>query len=338
LAGSGRWATLGVLAAFTPQVIYSGAIPAPNGVEMGLGFVLWASLLAAVRNGDDRRLQRRLLAVAAAATLPLTFMRMLGPVWVLLIVGSVAAITGWRPTWQLIRRQSRIVSVAAVVAVAGVCWWWAWMTVLSRATGVVPDPDTKKWILAFNLPAFTMQMVGAFPFRDQPAPLGVYPLAFFVVGLMLWAAWRRGPDARSRKVLLRIAVVSLVVPVVLSLVFMPSLGALWQGRYELPFVIGILPLCGLLLDDAGFAPVEGVRLIGLSGACLAITQVVCVYHVQQLELGRAVSVNDSSWWQPPGFVLGLLMLVACGVAGLMFKQVPAPQEAPVLAGSVPAAP
>src|SRR5436309_2910137 len=80
-------ATLGVLATLTPEVLYSGAVPSPNGVEMGLGFVLWASLLAVVRQDDARRRQGTLLALAFAAAVPLTFLRMLGPLWIVLIVG-----------------------------------------------------------------------------------------------------------------------------------------------------------------------------------------------------------------------------------------------------------
>ena len=144
-------------------------------------------------------------------------------------------------------------------------------------------------------PYFPMQMVGAFPYRDIPAPLGIYPLAFFVIVLLLGAAWRRGPTVRSRRAVLWIAIAAVLVPVLLSLVFMPSAGAIWQGRYEIPFVIGVLPLCGLLLDEAGFAPVEGRRLVALCCVFLAISHVACVYHVEHLELGRSVSVHDKAW-------------------------------------------
>jgi MFS family permease len=313
-AGTGPWTNLGVLAAITPEVLFSGAMPSPNGVEMGLAFVLWAALLGAVRRGDDVVLQRRLLAVAGMAIFPLTFIRLLGPMWVVLIVGAVIATIGWREAKTIARRHRRVVATIAAVTVVGVCWWAAWQVIASHATGVQPDVDRKKWILAFNLPVYTMQMVGAFPWRDEPAPLAIYPLVFFVILLMLVAAWRRGATARVRRAVFWIGITSLLIPVVLSLVFMPSAGAVWQGRYEVPFVIGILPLCGLILDDVGFAPAEGRRLIGLSGIFLVVAQLACVYHVQQLELGRSESYTDPAWWHPPGVMLAVLMLVACAVA------------------------
>jgi hypothetical protein len=318
-AGTGRWASLGVLAAVTPEVLFSGAIPSPNGVEMAMAFVLWAALLAVVRQGKSPAVQRRLLLVAGAAAFPLTFMRLLGPLWVVLIVGAVVVTIGWRRTVDIARLHRWVVVLVTVTTFLGVCWWASWQVIASHATGIQPDKDPQRWILAFNLPVYLMQMVGAFPYRDVPAPLGIYPLEFFVIVLMVAAAWRRGPTPRSRQAVLWIVVATVVLPVVLSLVFMPSFGAIWQGRYEVPFVIGILPLCGLLLDEAGFAPVEGRRLAALSGVFLVISQVACVYHVEQLELARPQSVDDPAWWHPSGYLLGALMVVACGLASFLLR-------------------
>jgi hypothetical protein len=284
-----------------------------------MAFVLWAALLAAVRQAGSPAVQGRLLMVAGAAAFPLTFIRLLGPLWVVLIVGAVVVTIGWRRTVEIARLHRRVVAMVTVATFLGVCWWASWQVIASHTTGVLPDRDAQRWILAFNLPVFLMQMVGAFPYRDVPAPLGIYPLVFFVIVLMVAAAWRRGPSAHTRRAVLWITVAALVVPVALSLVFMPSLGAIWQGRYELPFVIGILPLCGLLLDEAGFAPVEGRRLVALSGVFLAISQVACAYHVEQLELDRPVSANDPAWWHPSGYLLGSLMLVACLVASCQLR-------------------
>jgi hypothetical protein len=317
-AGAGRWATLGVLAAITPEVLFSGAMPSANGLEMTLGLLLWAALLAAVRQRTPDR-EARYLAVAFAAAVPLTFLRMLGPFWILVIVLSVAAYAGWGTVRGLVGRHRRLVALGVTAVGLGCVWWLTWQVIASHVTGLSSDKDSEKWILAFNLPAFTLQMVGAFPFRDEPAPLAVYPLAFFVIGLMVIAACRRGSLVRERRAVLGIVVLSLVIPILFSVAFMPSLGAFWQGRYELPYVIGILPLCGLVLDDAGFAPQEGRRLVGLSAVFLLITQVACPVHVQQLELDRAVSARDVAWFYPPVWVTGLLMAVGWGIVTLLLR-------------------
>src|SRR5213079_2450972 len=101
-----------------------------------------------------------------------------------------------------------------------------------------------EWERAFDVPLFVLQMVAAFPYREIPAPLWVYPLWLFVIGLLVVAAIRRGKPTRVRRSVTGMVVTALVIPVVLSLTFMTSVGAVWQGRYALPFVIGILPLCG----------------------------------------------------------------------------------------------
>jgi type II secretory pathway component PulM len=234
--------------------------------------------------------------------------------WIVLILGAVSATIGWRQAWEIVGRHRVVVSTVTAATVVGVCWWAVWQAIASHVTGAQPDKDRVLWVLAFNLPQYTMQMVGAFPWRDEPAPLGIYPLVFFVILLMLLAAWRKGATPRVRRAVFWIGVTSLLVPVVLSLVFMPSAGAIWQGRYEIPFVIGILPLCGLVLDDVSFAPIEAPRLIGLCGSFLAVAHLACVYHVEQLELKRWESYTDPAWWHPPGVVLAGLMLVACALA------------------------
>ncbi|MGC4112360.1 MAG: DUF2142 domain-containing protein [Nocardioides sp.] len=329
-AGTGPWASLGVVAAFMPEVFFSGAIPAPNGPEMALAFVLWASLLAVVRV-DDVRVRGRLLALAFAAGTPLMFVRLLGPLWVVAIVLSVVAFAGWSTTRRIVAAHRRLVTLGVIAVGLGAVWWETWQQIAAHVTPGAPDKDVVRWVLAFNLPVFTMQMVGAFPYRDIPAPLGVYPLAFCVICLMFFAAWRKAMTPRVRRTVLGIGIASLVIPVAVSLVFMPSAGAVWQGRYEQPFVIGILPLCGLILDDVGFAPREGRRLIGLSAVFLLVAQVACVYHVLELELGRPVSAADTSWVHPPLVVTALLMAVGWVLlCGLLPLRNPEPAAMPEL--------
>jgi len=79
------------------------------------------------------------------------------------------------------------------------------------------------------------------------------------------------------------------------------------------YVIGILPLCGLLMDRHGFAPVEGKRLVLVSLVFLAMAQVVSVVNVMHVELGRPESTRHSGWVHPPLAVVGLLALLGAGV-------------------------
>jgi len=320
-AGAGRWTTLGLVTAVTPQVLFSTSIAGPNGFEMSLGFVLWSSLLA-LEGSTRARHERTFLAVAAAAATVLCFLRELGPLWVLCIVASVVALRGLRPTWELVRRRRLAVAGAALAAVAAVGYGLLWRHIAAQfsvpgdAVGVaIPE----QWAQAFIVPRWMLQMEAAFPFRDVLAPLWTYPVAFLVIGFLVWAAVRRGADRRRSCVLLAIVLIALVLPIGPSIYAMPTSGAIWQGRYELPLVIGILPICGLLLDRAAFAPVEGRRLVALCGFAIGVVNVACVVHVQQLELDRSVSAGDAAWVHPPLFALAVLMAAACAVAALLFK-------------------
>ena len=98
-------------------------------------------------------------------------------------------------------------------------------------------------------------------------------------------------------------VLGLLFPVLVSLAYMPTVGAFWQGRYELPFFIGVLPSAGFYW----IRPVSHRRRVGvisLCGAVLVVVDVACVVHVEQAELRRLVSVQDPAWVHPSLWVTG----------------------------------
>jgi hypothetical protein len=310
-AGSGPWTTLGLVAALMPEVIYSSVIAAPDGPEMALGLVMWGGLLAANGPNGPARSSWPLALAGVAATL-LTFTRQLGPLWIAVIVCSAVAFHGVTASRRVIKERRGPIVISVLSVFLGGCWWALWQVIASQvhqpAHLVQQSEETHRWILAFNLPAWILQMIGAFPYRDQPAPLWIYPLALLVIGLFCVGAYRVSKDTRERRVVSGVVLASLLIPVGASLVLMPSYGAIWQGRYELPFVIGILPLCGLLLDRHTFAPVEGRRLTVLSLGFLLVCHLVSVVSVMHTELGRTVSTRDSGWIHPPIAVVGLLAI------------------------------
>ncbi|MDP2775643.1 MAG: DUF2142 domain-containing protein, partial [Nocardioides sp.] len=89
-----RWPTAALLLAMTPVLVYSTTVAAPNGLEMSVGLSLWASLLAFARD-DGRVADRRLLVIAIASAVILGTLRLTGPLFILLILASVALLR-WR--------------------------------------------------------------------------------------------------------------------------------------------------------------------------------------------------------------------------------------------------
>jgi hypothetical protein len=315
-AGSGRWTTLGLVAALMPEVIYSSVVAAPDGPEMALGLVLWGGLLAATgRDGPAR--SGWPLALAGAAATVLAFLRQLGPLWLVVIMVSAIAYQGLPAVREVVAQRRRVVLASVGAVFLAGCWWAVWQLIAAHvhtpADAVPQSPESHKWILAFNLPAWIPQMIGVFPYRNQPIPLYFYPLALLVICGFLVAARRVSRGSRDRRVVGGVVLASLVIPVAASVALMPAYGAIWQGRYELVFVIGILPLCGLVLDRHAFAPGEGDRLTLTALVCLAVVQVVSVVVVMHRELGRTVSTEHSGWVHPPLVVVAALALAGFAV-------------------------
>ncbi len=317
LAGAaGRWATLGVVAALSPEVVYSTVVASPNGPEMCLGFLLWACLLALVRGPLAPRTERVVLGLGVAAAVPLAFMRFLGPLWIVCIVLSVLVLHGWQPVRALIVRRWRELAVGSTLVALATCWWAVWMVISHHyrtPPGAPPqgggqNPDLK---LILDVPLWMLQMIGAFPYKDQPAPQWIYPLALFVIGLLTVLACRDVADRLPARRLPWIVVAVPVLPLVVAAAFMPSVGAVWQGRYELPFVIGVLPVAGLILDDRRFAPRGQLLLVLACLGCLSVCQVASVVHVMRMELVRSVSTLHSGWTHPSDLVVGALSLASC---------------------------
>jgi hypothetical protein len=215
--------------------------------------------------------------------------------------------------------------IAVVVGVfVGGCWWALWQLIAGHVhtpvDAIAQTRENHSWILAFNLPAWILQMIGVFPYRDQPIPLFFYPLALLVICLFLIAAHRVSRPVRERRVVDGLVLACLVLPVAASIVLMPSYGAIWQGRYELVFAIGILPVCGLVMDRRGFGRHEGDRLTVTALLFLAIVHVASVVVVMHRELGRSVSTEQSGWTHPPLAVVAALAFAGFVVlAGLSWQ-------------------
>ena len=100
------WPLLGLLVALTPVAIYSTAVAAPNGLEIAAGVALWASLIGLSSPGIAPRVEGVLLRTAIPSAVVLAGVRQLGPLWIVLIVFSTAALLGVRGTVGVFRRHA----------------------------------------------------------------------------------------------------------------------------------------------------------------------------------------------------------------------------------------
>lgn len=342
----GPWAFVGLLVGMSPTLLYTTTVVAPNGLEMAAGACFWAALLGLGTGqvAGDRtgallaRRERWLLGVATLAAVLLAGLRVLGPLWALLILVCVVAVRGPRAILEVAGRHRLHVALTAVLAaatwVAGVVWSSGNVAI---AKGALNDDVDASWGQVFRYPNWVLGSIGAFPYRDQPAPLAVHLLVLVVLLGLLVAAVRHGAG-RGRGPLLLAVAMSLLVPSLLVAATLEGRGGIWQGRYSLPFVVGVMVVAGLVLDRVRWrTDGHDPRPQLLAVAMLAAAHVTSVVHVQTTELGRSVSAGDPGWVHPPTAVTGLLMGVGWVVLAAVVAAIRGPGgSSERLAGDAPA--
>lgn len=316
----GSWAFVGLLVGLTPTLVYSTSIVSPNGLEMAAGVCLWAALLG-LGGGEPvdaalLRREHRLLAAATLAVVLLAGLRALGPLWVLLILACVGALRGPRMVLAVANRHRVQVAIASLLAVATSVAVLAWNRGnVAFSDGALNGGGDSSWGQVAHWPKWVLGSIGAFPFRNQPAPPVVHLLVLIVLLTLLVSAVRRGARDGRWAVVLG-AALCLMVPSALVAITLQERGGMWQGRYSLPFTAGVMVLTGLVLDRARWrTDARDVRPQALAVAMIALAHVISVVHVQLAELDRPVSADDPGWLHPPTFGTGLLMTLAWVVLG-----------------------
>ena len=134
----------------------------------------------------------------------------------------------------------------------------------------------------------TVQMLGAFGWLDTPLPF--VALAFWIgLLLMLFLLTCAGGSRRWRALTVGIAVVTLVLPVVFEVSQARWYGFPWQGRYILPFAVGLPIAAAFALREGG---VLSVRLHTPSAG----SELHCEEPFQLTIQFRAnVALNDLTW-------------------------------------------
>jgi hypothetical protein len=310
----GRWPMAGLLLAATPVLIYSTTLPAPNGLEMSAALALWTSLMAIAQNGQSRA-ETTLLWVAIVSAMVLGSLRLIGPIFMLLIVATVAALQ-WRGIRDVIRRRTRTVLVGSLLVGASVASFAAWILGLWTHTGGGSSEEKGRGALRVSdLVAWPFQTIAAFPLRNETGAAIVYPVVLALVVLLLMFATRRS-TLWDRTVMYGSLALALLLPVVLTLATLEGRGVIWQGRYGLPYAVGFILIASYLASQRGGnqlpwkVTVPALTLYGVAiGACLL--------KVRGNELSNNQASRSDATWHAPWPLLLVALTAAAMVVFLI---------------------
>ncbi len=324
----GPWPLAGLAVALTPVLVYSTTVVAPNGLEMTAALALWASLLR-LRVERDPGVARRLLLVAVLSATVVATLRLLGPLWVLLAVATVAAFDPGGTRRALVR-HARPLCLGVLLVVLSTANLVAWLLGPARAASN-PDPvDGDVSIGPVNLAVWALQAIAAFPFRNQPGP----PVVYVVVGIafvLLVVMGLRSLRGAARLVLLVSLGAALVLPLLATLATLDGRGLVWQGRYGLPFAVGVALIASQAVAERS-RPVPLSRVV-LAGASVAFTIAVSasVLKVRAAEIADGSVAMAGGTWSPPMPAV-VVLVVLLGMAALAAAVHSAASGAPAAPG------
>ncbi|MDH6111008.1 hypothetical protein P3T36_005912 [Kitasatospora sp. MAP12-15] len=296
-------AQLSVLAAATPMVLFLNGVVNPNGLENSAALLCWTATLAVLMDPRPDLLRRRLARIAIPAIILLEI-RPLGLLWIagIAFFGLVAAEGG---------------AVRAVLRERA-SWWWTGGIGLALVTAEIwtrmhPDHSTIKASssLAFAPAAkhtflstgdYLQQMIGNFGWLDVSAPF--LSIAFWIGGVLLLvllamtcARWR---DILS---LACLGTTIVLLPIFAQGLEAHSVGMIWQGRYLLPYAVGLPILAtAVIVRRSPGAGLLRPRLFLLLGSMLAAAQFFAfVWTLRNYTVGEDGSLlMMSAHWSPPG--------------------------------------
>lgn len=317
------WPLAATLVALLPTTVYSTTVAAPNGLEMVAGLGVWIALQVVV--GGPRGTQRRgpayaLLALNAAV---LANTHTLGPVWLALILGVTAVRHGPADTVRALLPRVRREWALATATLAAVAFQAVWIV-----TSGVNDPSLEGQsfqghpltYVVQGLVLWPLQAIGAYPMRDEHAPLVVYGLVLCLLLVLVGSAVRRaGLRSRQTAAMALVALLALAVPAYLTVKTFSHLGAAWQGRYASPFAVGLVVLAGLALDAGGRFPERARSVAAAAAGVLVLVELVSWWHVVDAERGVPGLLHASGWNPPPAALLVAIALgaAACWCAGVL---------------------
>jgi hypothetical protein len=305
------WPLVGLAVATTPVVVFSTSIVAPNGLELMSALAYWLSLIA-VLTPDPGDAPPWLIAVLTLSGILLLTVRSLGPLWFGMATLAVLVLTktSLRRICRVLVSSRQMVTASAalaVAAVAGVVWTRGQGAL---RIGVEAGSSHSDWEvvqrIVSHLPVWIFQSVAAFPTRDTAGPPVIYLADFFLLALLLTLAIRRS-RTRVRWVVAGVGILSLAVPAVVTFRTYDLFGLAWQGRYTMPFAMGLAVVSAMGLDAVRARLRADLVFLGV--AATAVAQTLGAVALMMRERQGSPGVASGAWMLLPTWAIAVVMTV-----------------------------
>jgi hypothetical protein len=191
-----------------------------------------------------------------------------------------------------------VASAVAVVAATTASLWWILTTRTNSLSEEAEYQFDDPWVNSLGkVVLWIFQSIAAFPTRAEQAPTVVYGLVLAAL-IAVFIGLGRWSERRWRLTFLAMIAVWLVPPYIFTGLTYVDSGAIWQGRYSLPYSIGI-PLVLLAWGASGQREPRTVLIRGLTGICYAAAAAVSIANVRRAELVSSPLADDARWITTP---------------------------------------
>ncbi|HEX2785077.1 MAG TPA: DUF2142 domain-containing protein, partial [Ilumatobacteraceae bacterium] len=306
----GRKAAL-ALVALNPMTLFIVASTNPASTELAGSLLLWAYV--AVLLTGERVAGRRQLLLASTIAAVIVLVRPVALPWVAIALAGYLLLER-RPYAADRRSTTRLFAVCSIPLVVAVAASSAW----SRYAGVGLTDD--KYLVTDSTVAIFRagigrtselfeQAFGWLGWLDTELPTPAYAL-WIVCLVLIGVIVAFSTDRRIQLTLVAIGLIWVLYPAIY--VTLAKTPMVWQGRYNLPLLGGVV-LCGLLSTPPAHSETllarQAISIARFCAASWVIIEVVAFYQtLRRFMVGAAGSVLLRGGWHPP--INAYLLLLA----------------------------
>jgi hypothetical protein len=312
-----RAASAAGLLCLTPTLLCLTGMVNPSGFEIAAGFATWAFFLPVLLDPGAGNVPRRVLGGSVALGILVNARPASGVMAALIGVTLAVLVTrklADRLRGPLLWGAGGVVAVAGVAAVGWTIRFHPTSTLGGWASPQLANPAKAVLAALRQSRQYLVQQIGSF--WDTPAPLLTLAIWTVLLGAVITLAFAFG--RRRARMALALGVVLLVaVPVVSQVPTAARLGMIWQGRYLMPYSIGLPMLAiGVILSRRDGRRLMETLVPGMIGLTV-IGQLASLgwamwrysYGLDHVPLARPAG------WIPPVGMLLPVVLATLSIAG-----------------------